>query len=339
MNRKDFPKMNRKDFANFAKKRPNFSDKPKKMHPKKIHQKEDLLVYGFNGLEQALLDQKILKCVYINTRSDKEKKKHILQLCKNNKVKIIFSNKNELDSIFKTSIHHGYVGVLKSSLKTIIQLEDFLKKLTTPHPFMVISDGVSDQQNVGAIIRSCKYFGVDLYIQEIHNTAPIDSITHRASAGASLTQNIYICQQLSTTIELLKSNGFLIVMAVSPSHPNAIEYEEFKTINKKTSQKIALVVGNEERGVRPHIIRFADTLLTIHGNRKANTTHKQNSIQPKKNRIDNSENGLSKSRQNFDSLNVSVATGILLAKFNLGSPVDLGKKHIRAQSVKPTPKD
>ena len=141
-------------------------------------------------------------------------------------------------------------------------------------PLILILDEIQDPHNVGAILRSAECSGVNGVILTKHNSATITSTVTKTSAGA--TEHLKICQvnNLSQTIDELKEKGFWIV---GSSLENAKNYTE---VDYKIP--IALIVGNEEKGIRKLTASKCDFLVKI----------------PMSGKI--------------QSLNVSVATGILL---------------------------
>jgi 23S rRNA (guanosine2251-2'-O)-methyltransferase len=144
----------------------------------------------------------------------------------------------------------------------------------TSLPLILILDEIQDPHNVGAILRSAECSGVNGIIITKHNSATITSTVSKVSAGA--TEHLKICQvnNLSQTIDELKEKGFWIV---GSSLENAKNYTE---VDYKIP--IALIVGNEEKGIRKLTASKCDFLVKI----------------PMSGKI--------------QSLNVSVATGILL---------------------------
>lgn len=141
-------------------------------------------------------------------------------------------------------------------------------------PLLLILDSIQDTHNVGAILRTAECSGVDGVIVTKHNSAPINETVAKTSAGAS--ELVKICQvnNLANTIDELKKEGFWIVGSyLSNSKP-------YTEVDYKIP--IALIVGNEEKGIRKLTADKCDFLVHI----------------PMKGKI--------------QSLNVSVATGILL---------------------------
>lgn len=142
------------------------------------------------------------------------------------------------------------------------------------YPLILILDSIQDTHNVGAILRSADCSGVDGVIITKHNSAPINETVVKTSAGASEHVKIAQINNLAQTIEELKQNGFWIVGSYLEGAKN------YTTVDYKIP--IAVIVGNEEKGIRKLTADKCDHLIKI----------------PMKGKI--------------QSLNVSVATGVLL---------------------------
>jgi 23S rRNA (guanosine2251-2'-O)-methyltransferase len=166
------------------------------------------------------------------------------------------------------------VAAIKPAYKFYPSDEIISDSKSSSNPLILILDSIQDTHNVGAILRTAECSGVNGVIVTKHNSAPINATVVKTSAGA--TEHVKIAQvnNLANTIKLLKENGFWIV---GSSLDNSKPYTEvdFK-------MPIALIVGNEEKGIRKLTADKCDFLVKIPMTGK------------------------------LQSLNVSVATGILL---------------------------
>ena len=166
------------------------------------------------------------------------------------------------------------VIALKQDFK-FSSLNEIISEAKKPSfPLVLILDEIQDPHNVGAILRSAECSGVNGVIITKHHSVTITSTVTKVSAGA--TEHLKICQvnNLSQTIDELKEKGFWIV---GSSLENAKNYTE---VDYKIP--LALIVGNEEKGIRKLTASKCDFIVKI----------------PMSGKI--------------QSLNVSVATGILL---------------------------
>jgi len=140
--------------------------------------------------------------------------------------------------------------------------------------FIVVLDGLSDVGNIGAIVRSCYAMGVDaIVICGLKNFYAAPIV--RTSSGAMLDMPIAISYNSYDLANELKQVGFSLVGA-------DMEGYEVKDIQREKNQKTALFLGNEGDGLSNKLKKKLDLKVSI-----------------------NMEN-------DFDSLNVSVAAGILI---------------------------
>lgn len=160
-----------------------------------------------------------------------------------------------------------------------VTAEELLEKeLKKEKSILVILDQIQDPRNFGAIIRSCECFGVSGIIIQNRNNVKVTDTVVKASVGAIEYVDIAQVTNISDTIDKLKKYGYFVysTQADGQYHYQQVEYPN----------KVAIVLGNEGNGIRKKVREHCDTSLKIHLNGKIN------------------------------SLNVSVACGILLAKIS-----------------------
>jgi len=173
------------------------------------------------------------------------------------------------------------VAAIKSDQKFYNLYDIIDASKNSSYPLILILDSIQDTHNLGAILRTAECSGVDGVIITRHNSAPVNETVVKTSAGA--TEHVKICpvNNLSQALKELKENGFWIAGSslenFSSSSPTVKNYTE---VGYK--QPVALIVGNEEKGIRKLTAENCDFLIKI----------------PIKGKI--------------QSLNVSVAAGIML---------------------------
>lgn len=254
----------------------------KKKHTKKL--RKHYYIFGIHPLEEAI--QKGVKFHRFYLQKLEEKNfETMIQYCKNHKINFFFVDKKELDEKSQGGNHQGIVAELLRDTRVIPDLKEYLdRQINDDHngEVILILDRITDQQNLGAIARSAYFFGCRLIISERSHSAPIDAMVHKTSSGASLMVNFHLTEKITNAVEILKKNKYEILAATSRE---AISLNQLNRNNhSKTTEikKYAVILGSEGKGIRPHLERLADQRITI----------------PRLN--------------NFDSLNVSVATGIIL---------------------------
>ncbi len=171
--------------------------------------------------------------------------------------------------------HRGIILLMENAEQAApLRMDDIIKVLALKENAVVlVLDSITDPQNVGAIIRSADQFGVDLVILPEHRGSTDFEVISRTSAGASSWVNIVLVPNLVRAVEQLKDAGFWIYGAdAGGSAVHTIDIAE----------KAALVMGSEGTGIARLLKHKCDTILSIPTLGK------------------------------LDSLNVSVATGVLL---------------------------
>lgn len=193
---------------------------------------------------------------------------------------------------------------------------------TVRYPLFLFLDKVQDTGNFGAILRSAYFFGVTGVIVPDHGTAPMSAITVKSSAGAAEMVPILTTKHEVEFLGKCYNNGWNIIAATAPdandSKKKAIDFlkssrkrpslnrEEIGTVLKQGPA--ILMLGNEGIGLRPKLENMARSTVAIRG----------------LTRRDEFAAGV------VDSLNVSVAAGVLLQQFL--SPVETSKDSFLASA-------
>jgi 23S rRNA (guanosine2251-2'-O)-methyltransferase len=173
------------------------------------------------------------------------------------------------------------VTAIKSSQK-FFELEEIISSsIKSKYPLIVVLDSIQDTHNAGAILRTAECAGVVGIIITRHKSAPVNQTVVKTSAGATEHLKISVVNNLLQSLQLLKENGFWIIGSSLEGTPGEkIPVKNYLEIDYKIP--LALIVGNEEKGIRRLTAENCDFLVKI----------------PMKGEI--------------QSLNVSVAAGILL---------------------------
>ncbi len=138
---------------------------------------------------------------------------------------------------------------------------------------VVLLDGVTDPQNYGAILRSADQFGADLVVLPARRSASDTPAVYAASAGAAAWVPHAIVPNLARALEQLKQAGFWVYGA---------DMNGVKAPQAGMTGKVALVLGAEGKGLSRLVRELCDVIVSI------------------------------PTRGRLDSLNVSVAAGVLM---------------------------
>ncbi|MCX7985194.1 MAG: 23S rRNA (guanosine(2251)-2'-O)-methyltransferase RlmB [Bacteroidetes bacterium] len=122
-------------------------------------------------------------------------------------------------------------------------------------PFILVLDEIEDPQNLGALIRTAECAGAHGVVIPKHHAASVTPTVVKASAGASAHILIARVTNIVQTLEELKKYGVWIVGTAVESQTlyTAIDY----------SEAVALIIGNEGRGMRRLVREHCDFVVRI----------------------------------------------------------------------------
>ncbi|WEW57619.1 RNA methyltransferase [Emydomyces testavorans] len=184
------------------------------------------------------------------------------------------------------------------------------RQQTPRYPFTLLLDGILDPGNLGAIIRSAYFFGVDAIAFSSRNSAPLSPVTIKASAGAAENLPLISIHDPISFVDITRKNGWRFFAAEPPASTasgyffagmdgsSLLSLQNLSTELRKSP--CVLMLGGEGYGLTKALKRQADALVAIPGARTAD---------------------LSGDPAGVDSLNVSVASGLLCEAFLRELPV------------------
>ncbi len=242
-------------------------------------------ITGFHGIEE-ILNSSGRGVLYICKKSPRAE--DLIRRCQKTGIPIKHVKKDFLDSKAGREKHRGFAflpeeGTARAddSLKSRYpSIRAFLDSLgDKSNPLVLLLDGITDPHNLGAILRSADQFSVDLVVIPERRSAGESDTVARTSAGALEWVPLMTVGNLKRTLDELKEGGFWIYGA-----------DMGGTAAKEIDLKgpVVLVMGSEGAGMSRIVRESCDGIISI-----PMTGH-------------------------VDSLNVSVATGILLYEARRG---------------------
>jgi 23S rRNA (guanosine2251-2'-O)-methyltransferase len=235
--------------------------------------KKNTLVVGRAAVIKAMQEGQQLDRIYMQATVhgeviDEIKKLAAAQLIPINKVPV-----EKLNNL-NVSNHEGCVGLIsKIQFQDLQQVISFVVE-NGEVPLFLILDGITDIRNIGGIARSAHALGVHAIIIPDKGIGALNEDAILTSAGA--LEKIAVCrvQSLMKAVDDLHLNGIKVLASEMTA--------EKKSYECNFSEPCAIVIGGEEHGVYPALMKICDERFQI------------------------------PMPGNFESLNVSVATGIIL---------------------------
>ncbi|OZJ04267.1 hypothetical protein BZG36_02472 [Bifiguratus adelaidae] len=147
-------------------------------------------------------------------------------------------------------------------------LEGIGESRQSTKPLWLAMDQIQDPHNLGSILRTSYFLGIDGVIVSSKNSAPLSPTVSKVSAGAMELMPVYSAKNLVNFLSASKEAGWSIIGASALSSPSKgiIHVDkEHHPIPFPTHARI-LVVGNEGKGLRTHIHRLCTSIASIQGN-------------------------------------------------------------------------
>ena len=235
--------------------------------------KKSSLVIGKDAVREAIKSRKQLDRIYLQNNVQGKWAEEIKRLASQHSVPI---NKvpAEKFSGFNISNHEGVVAqIAKVQYHELQDIISFVVEKGEP-PLFLILDGITDIRNIGGIARTAYCCGVHAIIIPEKGIGALNEDAILTSAGA--LEKIPVCRinSLMKAVDELHLNGIKVFASEMTAQKNLFDCG-FK-------EPCAVVMGNEEKGIYPALIKICDEKFKI------------------------------PMAGDFESLNVSVATGMIL---------------------------
>ena len=210
------------------------------------------MVYGVHAVTEALQANTGNK-LYIQDDLRGKKLDQIKALAQEKKVSISWTPKKTLNEMTEGAVHQGFV--LRVSAFAYAELSQILATTADmENPLLLILDGLTDPHNFGAILRTADATNVAGVIIPKHRSVGVTPVVVKTSTGAVEHVPIARVTNLSQTLETLKEAGYWVFgtdMDGTPVH------------KWNTAGKVALIIGNEGRGISSNIKKQVDEMITI----------------------------------------------------------------------------
>ncbi len=239
-------------------------------------------VYGYHAIEEALKKAGAGSTLYLQRNGSDKLKALEREALLTGKVAVKKLGKDELGRMMEGVDLRGALLDLggprrgASRLKEMT-VDEFCSSLKeNAGALVLILDGITDPHNLGAILRSADQFGADLVLIPERRSVQANETVVKVSSGAAQYVPLSVVTNLTREIKTLKDNGFWIYGA---DMNGSSSYEE------KFAPRSAIVMGSEGDGMSNLVRKNCDYIVSI------------------------------PMRGHIDSLNVSVAAGILMYEF------------------------
>lgn len=211
-------------------------------------------IFGIRAVIEAIDAGKQIDKIFIKKDLQGELVGELYDLIKSHR---IVSQRVPIERINKITRknHQGVVAIL--SAVTYYSLDNIVPQLYEDGllPFIVVLDGITDVRNFGAIARTCECVGANAIVIPERGSVSVNADAVKTSAGA--LHHIPVCRErnILSAVRFLKDNGYQIVAASEKAEINYTQADY--------TTPVALVMGAEDAGVSPEVIKQCDTFVSI----------------------------------------------------------------------------
>ena len=169
-------------------------------------------------------------------------------------IKVFVGEKTLLSSIVGFHLHQGIMAVAR--IPETLNLDTIVSQSTRPKLFVAI-DGITNSENLGVIVRNCVAFGVQALIVGETSSSPYLRRAVRNSMGTIFKLPVAPTVNLVDTINNLKSNFLIEVIA---AHPSA----EQRSLSSPSLRKdCCIVFGSEGFGISEKVLAACSEQVSI----------------------------------------------------------------------------
>ncbi len=243
----------------FEKNEPNGGGRQKEQYKADNRQEYDdsdsiNLIEGRNSVLEALKSGREIDKLFIQKSAGEGSIRQIIAIAKEKKILIKEVDKAKLDGISRTRNHQGVIA--SAALYKYYEVDDILKAARDKgeDPFIVILDEITDNNNLGSIIRTADAAGVHGIIIPKRRAVGLTPAVAKISAGAIEYIPVAKVTNLNHTIEYLKREGLWIAGA---------EMKGEAYYDKDMTGPLALVIGSEGEGLNRLVKENCDFLVGI----------------------------------------------------------------------------
>lgn len=213
-------------------------------------EKETTNIFGLRAIIEAIESGSSINKVYLQKGLRGNLYNELDKLIKTHKIATSTVPVEKLDRLSKNNNHQGAVAQI--SPVEFYDLEKIIEKTIDSNkiPLFLVLDQLSDVRNFGAIIRTAECTGVNGIIIQKNGSAPVNAETIKTSAGAAFKIPICKVDHIKDALFLLQASGIKTVAATEKTEDSVYDVD--------FNQPVAIVMGSENRGVNPSVLKMVD---------------------------------------------------------------------------------
>jgi 23S rRNA (guanosine2251-2'-O)-methyltransferase len=214
------------------------------------------MIPGIHSVREALIDKRAdIVELWIDKDKDSARIKEIIDMAKMKGVPVFYKRAHILDDIMPGTAHQGIVAIAMEY--PYLELDGLIdaSQNATGYALLIVADHITDEGNLGAIIRTAVFFGAHGLILPKDRSAKITHNVMKRSAGAYVKLPIARVVNLIRALDVLNKKGFWIIGAAGESTESIYNFD--------WKRDLVLVLGSEDRGLSRSVRNKCHQILGI----------------------------------------------------------------------------
>jgi 23S rRNA (guanosine2251-2'-O)-methyltransferase len=213
-----------------------------KQHFDRNNKNKPHLIPGLHSVREALASGGIkIHEIWISEGRDPARVREILAIAQNKRIPVLYKKANLLNDALPSVNHQGIIAVAGDF--AYVELEDLIEssKKRQGHGLLIAADHITDEGNLGALMRTAVFFGAQGIILPKDRAAQVTHTVMKRSAGTYLNLPVARVVNLSRALEMLIEEDYWIIGAAGESTESIYDFD--------WRRDIVLVLGSEDKGL------------------------------------------------------------------------------------------
>jgi 23S rRNA (guanosine2251-2'-O)-methyltransferase len=274
----------KKIYRRDRKERKDDSEYPQPAFPRRQIIEDDrkkrlLLIPGFHAVRESLIDpMSQVREIWIGEGKRGTRMDEVLRLARDKSISVYIRKQDDIERLTPGINHQGILAFAEGF--AYLDLEELVDMISRGQGLRLIlaADHITDEGNLGALMRTAAFFGVQGLILPKDRSARITGKLLKRTSGVFLTLPVARVVNLRRALDALRDKGFWIIGAAGEGPVSIYDFD--------WDRDTVLVLGSENKGLSRSVRQGCDELVRIPG------------------------------VGTVESLNVSVAGGIILGEIN-----------------------
>ena len=212
------------------------------------------VLYGLHPVEEAVRSgARRLDCVMLARERKDERLERLAEACRAAGLRVSLESRDHLTRMARTDAHQGVLALTRAIAP--VELDDLVAGGGAT-PFLLVAAGITDPRNLGALLRSAECAGVTGVVLPRHRSARLSPTVAKVAAGAIEHLAFSTVPGIPVGLERLGALGVMTVGLAGDAPRSLYDLDV-------ADSPVALVLGEEERGLAPLVRKRCDTLVSI----------------------------------------------------------------------------